>query len=89
MSNITHPLPHGLEGVQWLPSRQIWFLLVPDIMARPPLQHLFEILLILQPAFALGSDVRLMLLICLSPLISYDITQDHPNYGDSLPAAHT
>lgn len=71
------------------PSRQIWFLLVPDIMARPPLQHLFEILLILQPAFALGNTIHLMLLICLSLLISYNITQDHPNYGDSLPAAHT
>lgn len=71
------------------PSRQIWFLLVPDIMARPPLQHLFEILLILQPAFALGNTVCLILLICLSLLISYNITQDHPNYSDLLPAAHT
>jgi hypothetical protein len=71
------------------PSRRIWFLLVPDIMARPPLRHLFEILLILQPAFALGNTVYLMLFIYLSLLISYDISQDHPNYGDSLPAAHT
>jgi hypothetical protein len=57
-------------------------------MARSPLRHLFEILLILQPAFALGNTVRLMLFICLSLLISYDISQDHPNYGVSLPAAH-